>query len=283
MMILSDSPPKNLSWLTEGQDLLKYDESFRQQKRILEAEAVLVVDTNAKQRIGDLSRAISKSSSPTYLIDHHPNPEKWLKNRYVDTTASSTGEMIHRIISTDVEPYMNELMGQALYAAIMTDTGSFRFNSVTPAVHRAVADILEKTGLNPEPMHNKIFKSRTPGVIRLFGMVMQSLEMAYENRLAIIQVTLDMLHSTETRTDQIEGFVEHLLSIDTAKAAIIFTEMPNHVKISFRSEEKTIVNEWAAAFGGGGHKNASGAFIKGELHEVKERVIAACPEYVEFI
>jgi len=282
MMVMSDPAPKNLSWLGSDQDILIYNESFRQIERIVDAEAILVVDTNGKHRLGDLSDAISKSDSPTYIIDHHPNPEKWLKNRYVDTTASSTGEMLFRLFQCKPDVEIDQGIAKALYTAIMTDTGSFKYNSVTPAVHMAVAEILRQGQFNPEPIHNLIFKSRTAGGIRLFGVVMQGLQMAYDDQLAYVKVTVDMLHETETTTDHTDGFVEHLLTIEGVKAAVIFTEVAKSVKMSFRSQEAVHVNKWAEAFGGGGHKNASGLFMKGQMDEVVEKVIAACPEHVDF-
>ena len=282
MMVMSDAPPKNLAWLSKDQDLLLYNESYRQIERIVDAEAILVVDTNGKHRLGDLAKAISKSDKPTFIVDHHPNPEKWLQNRYVDTTASSTGEMLFRLFQCKPEVQLDEHISKALYTAIMTDTGSFKYNSVTPAVHLAVAEILKQGGFNPEPIHNLIFKSKTAGSIRLFGVVMQGLKMAYDDQLAYIRVTVDMLHATETTTDHTDGFVEHLLNIEGVKAAVIFTEVAKSVKMSFRSQETVHVNKWAEAFGGGGHKNASGLFMKGELDEVEEKVIAACLEHVDF-
>lgn len=282
MMVMSDPAPKNLAWLTKGQDILVFNESYRQIERIVDADAILVVDTNGKHRLGDLAKAISKSDSPTFIVDHHPNPEKWLQNRYVDTTASSTGEMLFRLFQCKPEVKIDEHMAKSLYTAIMTDTGSFKYNSVTPDVHLAVAEILKQGEINPEPIHNLIFKSKTPGSIRLFGKVMQGLKLAYDDQLAYIRVTVEMLHETETTTDHTDGFVEHLLNIEGVKAAVIFTEVAQSVKMSFRSQESVHVNKWAEAFGGGGHKNASGLFMKGKMEEIEKKVIAACPEHVDF-
>ena len=141
-MINSDPMPYNLTWLTGSDAVEVFDGSMAQRERIDAAEVVIVADTNAKQRLGKLDGPVESNRGIKVLIDHHTHPETWFDAEYRNEAASSTGELVFELIDAWAPEAIDKAIAQALYTAIMTDTGSFRYNSVTPRVHRIVAELL---------------------------------------------------------------------------------------------------------------------------------------------
>ncbi|CAM3291303.1 bifunctional oligoribonuclease/PAP phosphatase NrnA [Rhodothermus bifroesti] len=280
-IINSDPPPSNLSWMPGIAHVEIFDGSLEQRGWIDQAEVICVLDTNTLGRLGALAAAVEASPARKLLIDHHTAPESWFDLAYVRDTASSTGELVYELVRAIDPNLIDTELATALYVAIMTDTGSFRFNSVTPAVHRIAADLLARGHLSTEAIHSAIFDTRTPESMRLLGWALRDLELRYDGRLAYIALSRRMFNKTGASTEDTEGFSNLLLSIRGVQVALLFTEIDKGVKISFRSKGDYHVHTWARAFGGGGHRNAAGAFVTNTpLPQLIETVLAAAPIYL---
>jgi phosphoesterase RecJ-like protein len=162
----------------------------------------------------------------------------------------------------------------------VTDTGSFRFASVTPAVHRAAADLLERGDLSPDPIHDALYSTKRLSAIRFLARVLDTLTLAHGGQIAHLTITTRLMRELEVSSDEAEGFVNYALSVEGVKAAVLFLENSRGVKMSFRSRGDVYVNKWAQHFKGGGHRNASGAFVPGKLDTVRKRVIASAPQFL---
>jgi phosphoesterase RecJ-like protein len=288
-MIDHDEPSYNLMWLPGADDIQEFSGSAEQRKAIAASDAVIVVDTNALERLGDVADSVENSHAPKLLIDHHTNPEDWFDVTYQRDDASSAGELVYEIV-TEHDPdavdgsLIDEDLATLLYTAIMTDTGSFRYTSVTPTVHRIVADLLERGDITPAPIHTSIFDTRTPEGIKLLGDVLGTMTLRYNGVIGYLVVTEEMLERTGATWDDARGLVNYVLSIGSVQAGALFKSTRDGIKISFRSKGAVHVNRWARQFGGGGHRNASGAYLRGEpLERSIERVMTAAPEYIEEI
>ncbi len=275
----SDPPPANLEWLPGMRDVRVFDGSLAQRQCIDEAGAAFVLDTNAERRLGRLAGPVRGARGQKALIDHHTHPERWFDVQYVSTPASSTGELIYEIIAACDLDLIDVRIATALYVAIMTDTGSFRYQGVTPRLHRIVADILERGAIIPGEVHAAIFDRRPIGGLRLLGQALETVRLHCGGRVATIVVTPRMLQDAGASSEETEGFVNYALSIDGVAAALLFLETAKGTKVSFRSEGDIPVDAWARAFGGGGHKNASGAFLFEPLEDVFGKVVRAAPRY----
>ena len=276
----SDPPPANLEWLPGMRDVRVFNGSLAERQCIDEAGAVFVLDTNAEHRLGELAGPVRGARGPKALIDHHTHPEGWFDVRYVSVPASSTGELIYEIIAAYDPDLIDARIATALYVAIMTDTGSFRYAGVTPRLHRIVADILERGAIVPGDVHAAIFDRRPMEGLRLLGQALETVRMHCGGRVASITVTPRMLQDTGASSEQTEGFVNYALSIDGVAAALLFLETAKGTKVSFRSRGNIPVDAWARAFGGGGHKNASGAFLFEPLEQVFAKVLRPASRYV---
>ncbi len=280
-LINSDPAPDNLAWLPGIDAIEVFDGAVAQHEQIGGADVIVVVDTNALERLGKLAGPVKHSGARKLLIDHHTEPENWFDHVYARDTASSTGELLYELIAAHDPALIDEPLATALYAAILTDTGSFRYSSVTPAVHRIVADLLERGDLRPEAVYTALYEMRTPESLRLLALVLDTLTLRFGGQLCYLVVTQRMLQESGASSEETEGFVGYGLSIEGVRVALIFTETARGTKVSFRSKGDFHVNEWARAFGGGGHRNASGAYVRRPLEEVIGRVIASAPQHLD--
>lgn len=280
IILNSDPAPMNMDWLPEIDKAGVYDGSLEQRERINGADVLFILDTNTMERLGKLVAPVKNSNGIKALIDHHTHPEGWFDVMYERETASSTGELIYEIIAAYDASMIDTEIATALYAAIVTDTGSFRYSSVQPALHRIVADILERGEISPAPIHISVYDTRSIEALRLLGRVLDSITLRFGGEVAYMVITPRMLRETGAGSEDTEGFVNYALSIEGVRAAVLFFETENGTKMSFRSKADAHVNGWARAFGGGGHKNASGAYITAPLDVAIGQVMEAAPRFL---
>jgi phosphoesterase RecJ-like protein len=172
------------------------------------------------------------------------------------------------------------VIAQALYAAILTDTGSFRYSNTTPRCHAMAADLLA-AGVDPEEMYVRIYASAPAGRVRLLADVLSTLGLDAKRGLAWLSMGPGALEKYDVRQEDLDGIVEHARSIAGTRMALFFRDLGyGKVKVSFRSTGEVDVNAFARQFGGGGHAKAAGALIPGSLEEVRERVIAAAQQFL---
>ncbi len=282
-MVNSDEVDYNLDWLPGAEDITVFDGSLEQHEALAEAEVAFVLDTNDEERIGKVGSLVRDATATTVLVDHHLEPERWFDVLFVRDEAAATGELVYEIIEGLAPDLIDEAIATSLYTAIMTDTGSFRYSSVTPELHRIVADILERGGIGPAPIHETIYDRKSMPGLRLLGRMLNRIRLRYNGQLGYSVVTQRMVEDTGASWDDKQGFVNYVLSIEDVKAALLFSETDDGAKISFRSEADVRVDQWARHFGGGGHRNAAGAYVKRPTFEKTiEAVIEAASDYIAF-
>ena len=277
----TDPVPHTMEWL-EGIDMVEvFDGSIDQREAIASADVIAILDANAEHRLGRVGPAVRASGAHRLMIDHHTAPEAWFDSILVRESASSTGQLVYEVIRADDPTIIDRAIATALYVAIMTDTGSFRFSNVNGEVHRVVADLLDRGGLEPPEIHAEVFDKRTPEGLRLLSRVLQTLTLAHDGQVAWMAVTPRFLKESGASVEETEGFVNWGLSIEGVRASMLFTETERGTKVSFRSKGSWHVHRWAQALGGGGHPNASGAFIRKPLQETIDQVVAQAPGYLD--
>ena len=282
-LLNSDAHPDNLDWLPEIEKVDVLEEAHVEQRKALAAaDVIIVVDTNTLDRIGNLGDSVKNSGATKLLIDHHMHPESWFDLIYQRNKASSTGELVYELVMETHPELIDGELATTLYTAIMTDTGSFRYNNVTPRVHRIVADLLERGDITPAPIHTALFDTMSLHGMRLLGRVLSSITLRYDGQVGYLVVSNSMLEETGASQDETRGLVNYVLSVQSVQAGVLFKETEGgNTKISFRSKGDLHVNTWAKAFGGGGHRNASGAYVRRPLEETIDRVIESAPEHLD--
>lgn len=266
-----DEVPANIKWL---EDYLKI---IRPKKELIDqCDAFVFIDGNRSNRFGELGVSVFTTDKPRYLIDHHPDPDREsFKEMYSVVTASSSAELVYHVYEASDPDLIDEAVAKAIYTGIMTDTGSFRFESVTPEVHLITADLLRRGDFRPNEIHEKIYDDRTPEQMRLLGMALETVETYADGQIGTITITDKMLRDTHCTYADTEGFVSYPLSLMGTRAAVLFCELEGRVKLSLRTKSGILANVWARLFGGGGHDRAAGAWHNGPLEIAKKEVIEA--------
>ncbi|MGH9888364.1 MAG: DHH family phosphoesterase, partial [bacterium] len=196
-----------------------------------------------------------------------------------DVTACATGELVYDLACTLDYP-ITPAVAQALYVAMLTDTGGFRFSNTSPRCHVVAADLLAN-GVDPEEMYVRVYASAPAGRVRLLAEVLATLGVDESAGLAWLSMPAGALEKYDVRQEDLDGIVEHARSIAGTRMALFFRDLGyGKVKVSFRSTGEVDVNAFARQFAGGGHAKASGALIPGTLADVRERVINAARQFL---
>ncbi|MFM1875807.1 MAG: hypothetical protein RL266_1544 [Bacteroidota bacterium] len=213
------------------------------------------------------------------MIDHHPQPDGFVDFMLSDTTSCSTAQLIHRFVAMMGDRIPNKESAECLYCGIMTDSGSFRFPSVTAETHRVVADFIE-LGVKQDEVYNLVNNTSSEHRLRLLGYcVDDKLTVLPKLNTAFITLTLEEKKRFHYQQGDSEGTVNYPLSIEGVNFSAIFIEAEDYVKISFRSIGSFDVNEFARAhFDGGGHRNAAGARSDLPMDETIEKFVALLQE-----
>lgn len=267
---------------TPWPDLFRYllgtdvkDRTAEGAKALEDIDLLIVLDISDVKRLGHLADRVRRLTVPKLVIDHHiASGDSAGDIVLTDISACATGELIYDLaceLGWDISP---ETAG-ALYTAILTDTGGFRFSNTTPRCHAVAADLLA-AGVNPEDVYQRVYASSPAGRIRLLAEVLQTLGVDEQKGLSWLSMAAGSLERHDVRQEDLDGIVEMARSIAGTRMALFFRDLGHgKVKVSFRSTGGVDVNAFARTFGGGGHARASGALIAGSMDEVRDRVLAA--------
>ena len=263
-----DALPHNIAWM------LPFFPIQKPTKELVDScDAYLVLDGNSSERFGEFGKYIYSSGKPLYMIDHHPFPEGTYTASISEVKACSTAELVfHLFMNTNLDLLEREA-AMALYAGIVTDTGSFRFDSVNPEVHTVVSELLRRGNFTPPEVHEKIYDNKNANQLQLLGKALTTVEAPGKGKIGIIKITEEFLNSTQSKYSDTEGFVAYALSLNGVDAAVLFAEKDGKIKLSLRSKRAINCNEWARHFNGGGHVRASGAWFEGSIEDAVKTVL----------
>lgn len=270
-----DTIPENMSWLLNSLSINQPKASDLEN-----FDAFIVVDGNALHRFGGVAEQILKTDKPVYMIDHHPDPDDIFETPVSVVSASSTCELVYHLYAEHDVDQIDEEAAKAMYLGMVTDTGSFQFDSVKPATMHAAADLLERGRFTPNQIAEKIYSSRPLRQLKLLSKALDTITLHENGVFASITITQKMFKLTNTTSEDTEGFVQYPLSVEGVKACILFREdIEGRIKLSLRSQSDDIdVNKWARNFNGGGHQKAAGAYYEGSLADALKDVIAVGAE-----
>ncbi|MDO8137403.1 MAG: bifunctional oligoribonuclease/PAP phosphatase NrnA [Candidatus Brocadiales bacterium] len=240
-------------------------------------DLVIVVDTPSVERVGGVSQLITRPHRqvdlPVINIDHHVCNTNFGTVNWVEPRRGSTGEMIYEFLrqaNLEITPKVAE----ALYVAIITDTGRFTHNNTSSESLRAAAHLID-CGVNPTRIGERLYRANTYGQLQLLAMATKTLSFHSNKRIASVWLTRDMLREAHTPSIDTHDFADIPASIEGVVVGILLRELgePNKVKVSLRSRDGLDVNKLAQRFGGGGHERAAGFELQGSIQEVQERVV----------
>jgi bifunctional oligoribonuclease and PAP phosphatase NrnA len=233
-----------------------------------DVDAVIVMECS------DLTRTGVAGLEDQFLIniDHHAGNRMYGAINWHDESAAACGEMVFDVIRELGVPLTLEIATH-IYLAILTDTGSFHHSNITPRTFDICRQTVE-AGVNPATMARRVFDSNSFGKLKLIGALLDSMELVDHGRLAVLYMDDAMLHACNCTNNDTEGLINLPLTAREIQAVVFFKVGPQaEVRVSMRSKYDVDVRQVAAAFGGGGHKNAAGFTIAGSLDEVRPRIV----------
>jgi phosphoesterase RecJ-like protein len=264
--------PDRYRFLLTGAD--GAEQSARAAREIARADLVLVCDISDLGRIGHLGPHVQQRGVPVACIDHHVSNGNLPEGaRLVDPAAAATGELVYDLARVAGWQIPAEA-AQALYVALLTDTGGFRFSNTSPRTLQVAAALLEH-GLDPEAIYTQVYASVPEGRVRLIAEALDTLAVEVPPGIAWVTIPPGALERHGVPPDDLDGVVEFARSIVGVRLAMLFREIAGgRIKISFRSVGDVDVAKLAERWSGGGHRKAAGASLEGSLADVQEQVLA---------
>ena len=273
--------PYNLLFL-DTENIIEHYSPEKHRNIFEEADLLVALDFNRSDRIVRMEEGFVKSKKLKICIDHHQDHQNIFDYVFIDTDYSATGQIIYDFIKETGIVKLSYETAQPIYAAIMTDTGSFRFERTTPGIHKISAELLE-TGVVPGDVYDKIYDQSKFSKIKLLGRAVNSMTL-YGDRQEVSYMRLTRKDFEETKAieSDTDGFVNVSLSVENVKVGLLFIELIEGFKVSFRSKGLIPVNKLASEFGGGGHVNAAGLRIRdGNIEEYIPKILIRASEYIK--
>ncbi|WP_153556581.1 DHH family phosphoesterase [Roseimaritima sediminicola] len=244
------------------------------------ADCLMVLDTSAWQQLGDMADVVRTTRADKIVVDHHVGEDDLGATMYKDYHAEATGHLVIQAADALGVPLTRAIAAPA-FAAIATDTGWFRFGSVTSDTFRVIARLID-VGVVPAEVYGDLYERDTLGRMRLRGVILSRTEAELDGKLVHTYVTNQDFEKTGALPSDTEDAINLTLAIGGTEAAVIMIEQKGGgFKLSFRSRCAMDCNEIAQQFNGGGHKAAAGAFLEGSLKDVQQRVLTVVRERLQ--
>jgi phosphoesterase RecJ-like protein len=206
-------------------------------------------------------------------IDHHSTNQYFGRLNHVDTAAAATGEIIWLLLN-EMGMAPDKAVADALYVAIATDTGSFRYEGTGPRCHRAAAALLE-AGVKPQEISPRVFDLKSREAVAILRVALTSLQFSRDGRIAWMVAAEKDMQETGARDEHLEGVVNYAKNIEGVEVGLLFREKHDGtVKVGFRSHRVNVA-EIARTFGGGGHPRAAGCSLETKLSDAVNMVLTA--------
>lgn len=235
-------------------------------------DAVIIIDTGTWNQIGEFGDFLKTLSAARAVIDHHRTQDDLGAVRFVDTSAEAAGRLAYEAIRA-MGVALTPQIANALFLALATDTGWFRHASTSPATF-ALAGELVQAGAQPTMLYDALYERNPFGRLKLLGLALDRLRLVENGRVAYSEIFIADFAATDSTPADTEDLINYPRSVEGVEVALIFIEQRGGtVKVSFRSRDRVDVDKLAEKFGGGGHRLAAGATIKGQMEEVRSRVL----------
>lgn len=273
-ILLPDGLPDRFSWLTSPWPVCT--------SLPHEREACFVaLDCADQNRLGTGKVATDHLlEDNTVNIDHHTGNSFFGTLNWVNPEISSVGEMI-ALTARRLHTALRGHLGEALYLAIMSDTGSLSYSNTSPQTLDIVSEILA-SGLDMNAFQAKMQRQWGLEKLHLHGRAMQNVSLRREGKIGIIRATEHMLAQTGASSEDCDGLVDYVRCLRGVVIAVSLREAKDGIKFSLRTWGEVDVQGIAAKLGGGGHPNAAGGLLAGDMDQAEQRILqAATPHLAE--
>ncbi len=244
-------------------------------------DLLIICDTSAYRQLEGIAdylkerqrkgMAGGQSAGAILVIDHHLSSDEIGHCRVVDTSVGAAGELVYRLIQHAGWP-IDQTAANALFTAISTDTGWFRFENTKKAAFEVAADLMA-AGARPDELYQKLFLNDPPERLELIKLTLATLELHADGKLAVMHITNTMLAEAGAHRTLIENIVNLPMSIGTVDAVVLMVQVDGGTRCSLRSKKLLDVDKIARRFGGGGHARAAGLTVDKDIESFKTIII----------
>ncbi|MBO4962558.1 MAG: bifunctional oligoribonuclease/PAP phosphatase NrnA [Clostridia bacterium] len=271
-IVCDSSIPQKFSYLSEVKEYKRVEEITKQYP------LVVFVDTASDGQMGECYK-IFYSHKNVINIDHHVSNKGYAKYNYVVNKASCCEVLADMFKEMGIEITQN--IAKFLLLGMVTDTGNFAHNNTTANTLKVASEMVEK-GANLVEINLQMFKNQPMSRSKLYLEIMSKSQYFHEDRVAVIIIRQQDLQKYGLDNSVTEGFIDYNLTISSVVISVSILETKDKTyKVSFRSKGEIDVNRVAGTFGGGGHKNASGAMLRGYLEDVVDKLVFTCGQYLD--
>ena len=281
-IVMPNAFPTFLEWMPGSEHILFFDtDEAKAVEAINNADVICLLDFNTLSRIGDMGELVAEAKAKKIMIDHHLDPDDHCDITMSYPKVASTSELVFRLI--EQLGYVNNITkegAESIYTGMMTDTGSFTYNSNDKDIYTIISLLLER-GIDKDAIYRKVNHTYSECRLRLMGHVLSRMKV-YPTRAALLTLTADEQESFNYVKGDSEGFVNTPLSVKDVVCSCFLREDREFdmIKVSLRSVGTFPCNKMAAEFfNGGGHLNASGGEFFGTMEEAIERFEKAIEKY----
>ena len=271
MLVISHVPAvyKFLPYINEAKSLEDYDKSR-------EYNVVINVDVAAYDRMAGASVLFEKAEHKIN-IDHHKTNNGYAEFNFIDAEASSTGELLLSLMH-EMNWKITPETAKCLYTAILTDTGSFRFDNTTSKSFAAVAELV-KIGVKPAEIYKNVYENDSKGLVLFQTNAVSNAVFENDNKIVYTIVYKKDIEKFNAGDDCTEGLTEKLRAISTTEVAFTVKEISSNMsKISMRSKNVDVA-KICSTFGGGGHSLAAGCVIKSSIKDSVKKILEEIKKY----
>ena len=236
-------------------------------------ELGIVLDATEPERLGEFGESFINAPFEKICLDHHlvEKRQEYLVH-YSDPTSPSTGSLVLSLLDCLQIP-LSPPLAKALFVAIATDTGWFRYSNTTSDVFRDISRLME-AGASPDPLYHQIYEQLPFPRLTLQAKVLERVKTAFEGAYLWSTLDMDTIRNSGVARTAFEGLIDPLRTVAGARIVSFFSETDKGVwKISLRSRGRCDVEKIASRFGGGGHAKAAGCTVEGSLEEVENTVL----------
>lgn len=257
----------------------KYDYFVRKSDHVPRENATIVaVDVADARLLGALKEEFGDVVD--LCIDHHISNTEYAKNLYLDENAAAAAECIYDLIAY-MRVNINDITAKAIYTALATDTGCFKYSNVTEKTHRIAASLYE-FNIDAAEINRLMFDTKSKKLLELEKMVLETAEFHFDDKCILLTVTEEMQKKTGCCGTELEGIAIISRSVEGVKAGITIKQTDTEeFKVSLRTYSPLDASAICKKLGGGGHKAAAGASVAGSLNEVKAKVLEAVRNALE--
>jgi len=243
-------------------------------------DVAIALDTATQSRLGTATELV-RSAKIWINIDHHPSNPGYGDLVYIDASAPATGQILFELIQSQDLP-MDAAIAENLFVAISTDTGSFQYPNTTARTFEIGAELV-RHGVDVGRVSQLLYESYPRRRTELLRELLGTMRFEANGQIACFSLSLKVAAQLGAKPEDNEGLIDHLRAIQGVIVAIFFEELAEgKVRVSMRSKNDRVdVSAICQKFGGGGHKLAAGARVRGTLAEVEQKILKAICDVID--